>query len=69
MAEPHVVIFRRPCPVCTQFGFDVVAVPKLATGEFYPQLAACALCGSNVEFKGACPMTISDEERASYVDG
>jgi hypothetical protein len=44
-ADPHAVVVRRVCPDCGELAFDVVAVPKLATGELYPQFGKCGACG------------------------
>lgn len=43
--EPHAVIFVGVCPLCGREGLSIVTIPKLATGEYFPQFGHCEDCG------------------------
>jgi hypothetical protein len=56
--EPHAVVFRGACPACDEEAFYIVTIPKLATGEYFPQLGDCEACGHRVEMWGAPPLDV-----------
>ena len=59
-SEPHAVVFRRGCPVCGQETLDIVTIPKLTSGEFFPQFAGCDACGAVLDFKSKVPLTTKE---------
>ena len=58
--EPHVNVWRfGSCVHCGAAGsWVVVAVPKLATGEQFPQFGACEVCGYEIDLKGSPPFVV-----------
>jgi hypothetical protein len=60
--EPHVNVWRLgSCLRCGATGsWVVIAVPKLATGEQYPQLGMCEACGYEIDLKGDPPFVVVD---------
>jgi hypothetical protein len=61
--EPHAVIFRRDCPLCDADAFDIITIPKLATGEYFALYAVCSACGVKCDFKDMAPFTVRPDER------
>jgi hypothetical protein len=60
--EPHVNVWHMGlCPVCGLGEWHVVTVPKLATGEQYPQFGACELCGHNLDLSDLPPFLVAQE--------
>jgi hypothetical protein len=59
--EPYAVIFSRICPACEQRTLEVVTIPKLTSGEHFPQFARCTTCGTTLDFKSKVPLRQEDD--------
>lgn len=62
MTEPHVNVFRLgSCIACgAPDSWVVVAVPKLATGQQFPQFGVCEACGHDTDLRGLPPFLVAD---------
>ena len=60
--EPHLSIWRfGGCVACgAPDSWVVVAVPKLSTGEQFPQLGVCEECGHEVDLHDMAPFVVVD---------
>lgn len=60
--EPHVNVWRFGS--CIRCGapdtWVVVTVPKLATGEQFPQFGVCEVCGYSVDLAGSPPFVLGE---------
>jgi hypothetical protein len=57
MTEPHAVIYSSECPDCgAKIAYKIVTIPKLATGEHFPQFAVCESCGVKHDLRGSPAM-------------
>jgi hypothetical protein len=54
--EPHAVVFRCVCPLCERRTLEVVTIPKLTSGEYFPQFARCDTCDAVLDFKSKVPL-------------
>lgn len=58
--EPHANVWRfGTCVVCGDpDSWVVIAVPRIATGEQFPQFGLCESCGHKVDLRDSPPFLV-----------
>ena len=65
--EPHLNVWRLgSCVHCGEAGsWVVVAIPKLSTGEQFPQFGVCEVCDYRIDLKGSPPFLVAKPDAAA----